>query len=403
MTKVTKSICILCSMHPPHDNRVFDKVAVTLADAGYQVTLIAPSAVSLPESSHGVRLRRIGRRGAHIARNRSAMRSVLALLRRFGTLVRLFLVGYRQRADVYHCNEPDSWLVGLTLKAVLGCRVVFDIHELYPTRLSEVVSLPFRRPLYILARKIFDILSLFTDEILLVHDGLVNEYRDLRCPMVTVANYPVLSPRQFTRGMRSAGTYCIAFLGRLSADRGAMEILAAVSEVSITTDCRLLVIGQVVDNPGEFWNAVHEFGLMDRVEVTGWLEEGVARERLVEANVGIIALHETGNWKASLPRKLFDYMAHGLPVIAPDFPHIREVVQDVRCGILVEPGQWRPLKEAVLQLVNDPEVAQSMGERGRQSVLCKYNWQREADKLLDVYASILGENLCSVSALGHEL
>lgn len=79
------------------------------------------------------------------------------------------------------------------------------------------------------------------------------------------------------------------------------------------------------------------------------------------------------------PLKLFESMACGVPVVASDLPGLRETVTDAGCGLLVTPGDPVALANAVRRLVENPEAAQVMGSRGRDSAERQHSWQRRAD------------------------
>ena len=104
-------------MHTPYDKRVFEKEARSLAVAGFSVTHIAPGD-GLELITHDVRIvTYAGKKG---------------LLGRVLQLRMLYKIAVSVGADVYHCNELDSWLIGLALKAFHGAKCVADIHEHYP-------------------------------------------------------------------------------------------------------------------------------------------------------------------------------------------------------------------------------------------------------------------------------
>jgi len=57
----------------------------------------------------------------------------------------------------------------------------------------------------------------------------------------------------------------------------------------------------------------------------------------------------------------------------------------VQCGILVDPSQPEALAEALQWLLEHPSEAQAMGDRGRRAILQTYNWNSEAQSLLNLY------------------
>jgi glycosyltransferase involved in cell wall biosynthesis len=69
------------------------------------------------------------------------------------------------------------------------------------------------------------------------------------------------------------------------------------------------------------------------------------------------------------PLKLFEYMAAGLPAVAPDQPNLREVLVDGENALLVRPGDGADLQRALARLVADPELRTRLGARARATIV----------------------------------
>jgi glycosyltransferase involved in cell wall biosynthesis len=102
-----------------------------------------------------------------------------------------------------------------------------------------------------------------------------------------------------------------------------------------------------------------------------------------------VTLHPIRTYLDSLPVKMFEYMAAGIPVIASDFPLWREIVVGHKCGICVDPMDPRAIACAIDYLVAHPDVAREMGENGRRAARERYNWGHEEKRLLDFYGTLL--------------
>ncbi len=96
-------VCFLSSMHPPLDKRVFEKEAKTLVNAGYQVTHLAPDDGGA-RVIDGIQIR--------------TFRKPQGLFARVFQLPSLYRKARKIDADIYHCNEVDSFLVGIALRFI---------------------------------------------------------------------------------------------------------------------------------------------------------------------------------------------------------------------------------------------------------------------------------------------
>jgi glycosyltransferase involved in cell wall biosynthesis len=126
---------------------------------------------------------------------------------------------------------------------------------------------------------------------------------------------------------------------------------------------------------------------------------------LSEARLGIVTLLPTPSYLPSLPVKLFEYMLAGLPVVASDFPLWRAIVDDARCGLLVDPHDASAVAQACQWLLDHPQEAEEMGRRGTTAVFEKYNWSAEARRLIRFYRRFdnsRGTDTVSASASAHQ-
>ena len=156
-------ICFISSMHPPLDKRVFDKEATYLSANNFDVIHIAPGDEKT-WIQNGVRI--------------ITYKSLDGILGRILQLKKIFNLARTIDADVYHCNEVDSWFVGVMLKIIYKKNCVFDVHEHYPEDFAEMrFPVWFRPPVTLLIKIIMWILSRFTDRIVLAKSSLLSDFK----------------------------------------------------------------------------------------------------------------------------------------------------------------------------------------------------------------------------------
>jgi glycosyltransferase involved in cell wall biosynthesis len=73
------------------------------------------------------------------------------------------------------------------------------------------------------------------------------------------------------------------------------------------------------------------------------------------------------------PLKIFEYMASGLPVVAPALPRLGRLVEHGREGLLYDPHDPRGLDQA-LQALGEVDVRRRMGSAARARVVRDFSW-----------------------------
>jgi glycosyltransferase involved in cell wall biosynthesis len=86
---------------------------------------------------------------------------------------------------------------------------------------------------------------------------------------------------------------------------------------------------------------------------------------------------------------LLEAMASGVPVVQPRRGAFTEIVEKTGGGLLVAPDDPAALAEGLYSIYQDRALAESLGERGFRGVRQHYSIQRSADRLLEVYDSLI--------------
>jgi glycosyltransferase involved in cell wall biosynthesis len=95
---------------------------------------------------------------------------------------------------------------------------------------------------------------------------------------------------------------------------------------------------------------------------------------------------------------LLEAMASGVPVVQPRRGAFTEIVEKTGGGLLVAPGDPAALADGWYRLWQDRALAANLGDRGFQGVRALYSIQRSADRLLEVYESLLTRGTDGTSA-----
>jgi glycosyltransferase involved in cell wall biosynthesis len=88
--------------------------------------------------------------------------------------------------------------------------------------------------------------------------------------------------------------------------------------------------------------------------------------------------------RGTVPVKIYDSMACGVPVITCATGEAKWILEDAKAGVAVGPGNEVALREAIISFVNDPRMRVEMGKNGREAAVQKYSRARQAQQLSEL-------------------
>ena len=175
------------------------------------------------------------------------------------------------------------------------------------------------------------------------------------------------------------GPLVLGFVGFVREWHGLDAVIAAMAAEPGGPDLRLVVVG---DGPARaaLEHQAQSLGLADRVTFTGLQP----REAIPALVAGFdIALQPLVVSYAS-PLKIFEYMAAGRAIVAPDQPNIREILSDGDTAVLFDPAEAGAMWRAIRRLAGDAPLRRRLGEAARAEIARRdYTWRGNAARVVE--------------------
>ena len=94
-------------------------------------------------------------------------------------------------------------------------------------------------------------------------------------------------------------------------------------------------------------------------------------------------------YREGIPRSLLEAASCGRAIITTDMPGCREIVRNSENGILIAPKNTQAIVDAIITLIDNPEIRQEMGVAGRRMIEQDFTEEQVVSETLSVYESLL--------------
>jgi glycosyltransferase involved in cell wall biosynthesis len=371
MERAKKIVMMANAGHRASDSRIFQKEARSLAQAGFDVTLVVPH--DKDEERDGVKIL-----------------SVARYPKGWKKLITSPWLVYRRalecsRDAIFHLHDSELLWIGVLMK-LRGLRIVYDAHEDTPQQITYQHWIPkfFRKPYAWLYYVLEKLCGRWFEHIIVAEPVIAKYFSPAKTTLIR--NFPIVS--QFPRPshdyrLRSNN---VIYVGLLSYPRGAVEMAEAARIANAGERFKMIFAGDF-----------SPLSLRDQivknypVEYIQWMEFSGVIKLMMDSRAGMIIPHPIERYTTNYPIKLFEYMAAGMPVIASKFGESARFVNDAQSGMVVDPLSPKEIADAIQWLLDHPTEAGEMGARGRRFVEEKWNWENESKTLIELYKKLFSQ------------
>ncbi len=386
-------LIIVENLPVPFDRRVWAE-ATTLAEAGYQVSVISPMMKGYAQSYEEID-------GVHIYRHPLAEAgSGAGYLREYaGALANQFRLALKIRRergfDVIHaCNPPDLiFLVAAFFKFTSGVRFIFDHHDLCP----ELYEAKFgrtglmRSALLLLERATFALadISIATNES--YREIAVARGRMKADRVFVVRSGPRLDRMVIRSGdpaLKRGRRFLVGYVGVVGKQEGLDLLVGAVAHLVNhvgRTDVQFAIIGDGPELAAVKALAAAK-GVAAYMDFYGRVDDALFLSALNTADICVNSDTACAMNDKSTMNKILEYMALGKPIVQFEMTEGRRSAG--AASLYARPDNVADFALKIDTLLTDPELRRNMGALGRDRVLTQFSWAHSAPVLLRAYAAV---------------
>lgn len=354
-------------------------LALAAQDAGYDV------AVATNVNEHAEVIRQAGIRLIPFNLSRRGMNP----LSESAVIARLTALYRKEKPDIVHNVAMKPVLYGSlaarlsgvphVVNALTGMGYVFTSDEPMARLLRPAISSSFKKLLD--RNKSVLILQNHDDYAMFVRKRFISEekIRLIRGSGVdTTVYYPTPEP---------SGIPLVILASRMLVDKGIMEFVEAARQLKACgVTARFALVGDT---------DLHNPSAIPKEQLTSWHSEGVIewwgrRDDMtsVLAQSHLVCLP---SYREGLPKVLIEAASCGRPIVTTDTNGCREIVRDGENGLLVPVHSTVELAEAMQRLIENKELREIMGSRGRKIVLSEFAIEKVVTETMTVYGDMLNQ------------
>ncbi len=308
-----------------------------------------------------------------------ALRHVLIY---FEMTLRVLVKGISVRPQLIHCHDTPLLPVAVLLAWLFNGKVIYDAHELESKKNGQSVLMS--RITYFLEKALWG----SVDGFVTVSRSILVWYQSqfAQKDSALVFNSPLIEART-SSSQQSVRRFhelynipdeCLVFvyLGFFVPGRGIETLLKAFAEPEITSHVVFVgrgALGEMIEKHTRINSRVH-------------MHESVPHDQVVtlvsSADYGLCLVENVSlSYYYSLPNKLFEYAFAGVPILASDFPDMKELIERFDLGTVTASDE-ASIRLSVLRL-------QSMERKRINKDLSSLGWEAQAEKLRALYRRVL--------------
>jgi colanic acid biosynthesis glycosyl transferase WcaI len=312
---------------------------------------------------------------------------------------------FLRRPDVIIASSPQL-LVGLSgwwIARNKSVPFIFEVRDLWPECLAAVGVGSEASLLHRSLRKIADFLYRHAERVVVVtpafREYLAEHQRVPREKLSVIENgveTDLFSPQKRNPDVRTEleadGKFIVSYIGTMGMAHGLETLVEAAAQLqSVAPEVLFLVVGEGADKQRVI--DLVRLRRLTNVQFLGRQPREKIPAYICASDACLVLLKKSDIFKTVIPTKLLEFMSCARPVILGVDGQAREIVEQAHAGIFIEPGNAADLARAVIALLSNSRLRESVGGNGRRYVVQNYSRQQTARAYIELLENVVGKRV----------
>ncbi len=389
-------LLIVENLPVPLDRRVWQE-SCALRDAGYDVRVICPQmrgCTQPEERREGIQIYRhkISEEAGGFA---GFFREYASAL--WGEFRLAWRVWRRHRFKIIHlCNPPDVLFVLAWPFKLVGARVIYDVHDLWPEMFEAKFG---KRGIFYWLVRLAERLTYACADVVLATNESVKQVALARGrkpaeKVFTVRTAPQIAAADVAPdpNLKQGRKYLVGYIGVMGSADGVDYLIEAAAHLVHKRgrrDVRFLLMGTGPEYD-KLVGLRDELGLREFVDLPGRVDNDFLFTALQTIDLGVACDPINAYNDHCTMNKTLEYMAFGKPQVMFEIKEGRAAAGEA--ASYVAENSAEKLGDAIGRLLDDPEARERMGRDGAERSRTAFNWDRSVEQLLKAYEAALAVN-----------
>jgi glycosyltransferase involved in cell wall biosynthesis len=278
---------------------------------------------------------------------------------------------------------------------------VFEVRDLWPESLAAVGAGAQQSVLYRTLAKIAGFLYRRSDKIVVVTPAFLSfliEHWSIPeekiCVVENGVETTLFSPQPAAVDLRESlgaeDRFLVSYIGTVGMAHGLDTLLGAAEKLQYThPNVMFMLVGEGSEKAA-ITSSAGSRGLTN-VRFIGEQPRERVPDYIRASDVCLVMLRKSDIFKTVIPTKMLEFMACGRPAILGVEGQARTILEAAKAGIAIEPENAHELAEAIVQLVSNPSLRETMGKNGRRYVVQNCSRKTTANIYLEHLQSLVSE------------
>jgi len=293
------------------------------------------------------------------------------------------------KADVYHCHDLNTLYIGQKLAKKHKARLVYDSHELYvyrnrpyiPPRIFHKKEEAFERKYIQRADAVITVSKSIA--------GYMEKKYNIEKPHL-IMNAPKKNkaPEGVKYSLRKElnlndNQKLLLYSGGITFSRGLDRVIESLAEME---ELFFVMMGYGQEGFKNYLKAVAvNHGVSNRMAFYGPVPSEKVTAWTASADLGIAPIENVClSYYYCAPNKIFEYIQGGLPVVASNFPDLKNIVEKNDIGLTCDISDPKKIARTVDRVFNQYTSYLNNVEKIKN----RYCWENEEIKLMELYEDL---------------